>query len=558
MKHHITILMVLAAMLGSTTTARAYDFSAPATSNHTLYFNISDSTNHYVTLTNPDQNGNYIIGDLVVPATVQHGGASWTVRAVGHAAFLNCHGMTSCVLPETIVSIGRYNAFGQCHNMTSITLPASLKGIGQYAFYGCDGLQEVHYTGTAEQWCHIRFDNWNSNPLEQAHTLYIGGEPVVDLVLQEGLDTIRLWAFLGCDMRSVSIPRSVRFIENFAFQNCDSLTIVYYNCDSCSDDHGGNWGDPIISNCPNLTTLVFGDSVRNVPSNLLSGTPALATVVFPDVLETIGADAFFGCRQLRTVDFSHTALRSIGNSAFRQTGIVEVVLPRTCTLIGEQAFSDDTSMQRLVIRAESVSWGWHAFWHCNNLKNVRMYSAVPPTIAEAGNEIPGNVHLVVPCGTATTYATPDSYNWDHITDVEEMPSVSVSVGANDGGTATILQEPTCDDMTAIVEAVADSGYHFIAWSDGDTNVQRTISVDTTDIALTSYFIADNPVGIDVIDGADATTVRVVDRRIVVDGPALTVAVFDMMGRAVGPNEPLHAGVYIVKIGMTTTRKVLIY
>lgn len=553
------IPLIAAMLLFAAPTARAYDFSASATSGQTLYFNISDSANRYVVVTCPDQNGNYVSGDLVVPSTVPHDGQTWTVRAVGHAAFLNCTALTSCVLPETVVSIGRYNAFGQCHNMTSITLPTSLLSVGQYAFYGCDGLEEVHYNGTAEQWCHIKFDGWNSNPLEQAHTLIIGGEPVLDLVLQEGLDTIHTWAFLGCNMHSVSIPRSVRFIGYYAFQNCDSLTTLYYNCDSCSDDHGGNYGDPIIYNCQQLTTLVFGDSVRDIPSALLGGTPALASVIFPTVLETIGADAFFGCRQLRTVDFSHTALRSIGNSAFRQTAVEEVVLPRTCTHIGEQAFADDTAMQRLVIRADSVSWGWHAFWHCSNLKNVRMFSAVPPHIAEDGAEVPATVRLVVPCGAAATYASDtQGHHWNHITDVEEMPSASVEVAATEGGTASVLQEPTCDDMTALLEAIADSGYHFTHWSDGDTNAQRTLTVGTTDIALTAYFTADNPIGIDVIGGADATTVRVVDRRIVVDGPAQTVAVFDIMGRTINPNKPLHAGVYIVRIGMTTTRKVLIY
>ena len=147
---------------------------------------------------------------------------------------------------------------------------------------------------------------------------------------------------------------------------------------------------------------------------------------------------------------------------------------------------------------------------------------------------------------------------DHITDVEEMPSVSVEVAATEGGTASVLQEPTCDDMTALLEAIADSGYHFTHWSDGDTNAQRTLTVGTTDIMITAHFEADvPPVGIQGCE-TDSVTVRVNGRRIIVDGTTLPVTIYDIMGRTINPNKPLHAGVYIVRIGMTTTRKVLIY
>ena len=80
MKHRF-LLLAVATLLVANPTAQAYDFSAPATSSHTLYFNIIDSASHYVTLTYPDENSNYITGDLVVPATVQHGGQTWTVRS---------------------------------------------------------------------------------------------------------------------------------------------------------------------------------------------------------------------------------------------------------------------------------------------------------------------------------------------------------------------------------------------------------------------------------------------------------------------------------------------
>lgn len=558
MKHRF-LLLTLATLLAATPAARAYDFSAPATSNHILYFNIIDSANHYVALTYPNENSNYITGDLVVPATVQHDGQTWTVRSVGHAAFINCPGMTSCVLPETVIGIGRYNAFGSCHNMTSITLPASLKSIDQYAFYQCDALQEVHYTGTIEQWCKIKFINWNSNPLEKAHTLIINGDTVRDLVLPEGLDTIRYWAFKGCNLRSVSFPHSIRYISYHAFETCDSLTTVYFNADSTITN--GYAGEAIFVGCPMLTHFVFGDHLTRIPSFLVLGVTSIESIQLPANLRTIDDNAFANCHNLRHVDFVHTQLQSIGRNAFSATALESVVLPRSCTHIGASAFQCNDSLRYVCIMADSLYWGGGIFWRCPNIDTIRMFTSTPPHLSISfETEIPATTHLIVPCGAAATYAdnTLDLYNWYYITDVEEMPAVAVMVEATDGGSAHVLSSPTCDNLTAEIEAVADSGWHFTNWSDGDTNAHRTLAVGTDDIILTAHFSPDSPtVGIDIIDNPDEVRIIVNDRHVIVSGTTLPVNIYDIMGRREQKNSPLQPGVYIVRIG-TTTRKIIVF
>lgn len=587
MKHRF-LLLTLATLLAATPAARAYDFSAPATSNHILYFNIIDSANHYVALTYPNENSNYITGDLVVPATVQHDGQTWTVRSVGHAAFINCPGMTSCVLPETVIGIGRYNAFGSCHNMTSITLPASLKSIDQYAFYECDALQEVHFTGTAEQWCKINFINWNSNPLEQAHTLYIDGEPVRDLVLQEGLDTIRLWAFKGCNLRSVSIPHSIRYISYHAFENCDSLTTVYYNADSTVDN--GYEGEPIFVNCPRLSNFIFGDHITRISNSLCNGLQTLVTVQLPAALLTIDNYAFENCRSLRHVNFNHTQIESIGRGAFdgcssledadmsrtplvsigpdafQRSGIRYAILPRTCSSIGGGAFAHDTLLHYVCIMADSIGWGAHMYMFndCPRLDTVRLFCTVAPAIPSTEPSFNATTHFFVPCGSLQTYLN-HPYGWwsmiNNYTPIEEMPAATVLVDASEGGTASVLQEPTCDNLTAIIEAVADSGYHFTAWSDGDTNALRTLAVGADDIMLTALFASNtpnpDPESIDNID-IYGVTISVINRRITVSGTSLPVNIYDMMGRTAHLNTALLPGVYIVRIGTTTARKVIVF
>ena len=107
-----------------------------------------------------------------------------------------------------------------------------------------------------------------------------------------------------------------------------------------------------------------------------------------------------------------------------------------------------------------------------------------------------------------------------------------------------------------IRAIANEGYHFTHWNDGDTNAERTVVV-TSDTTFTAYFEADG--GTEGIGGIEAVNAKVYAEhgRIVVEGvEGETVSVFDVAGRQV-KNSDLHAGVYMVKIGSAPARKVVV-
>ena len=75
-------------------------------------------------------------GEFVIPESVEHEGAAYSVTSIGTAAFFRCSGLTSVTIPNSVTSIGD-KAFYKCLSLTSVTIPNSVTSIGREAFYGC-------------------------------------------------------------------------------------------------------------------------------------------------------------------------------------------------------------------------------------------------------------------------------------------------------------------------------------------------------------------------------------------------------------------------------------
>lgn len=168
---------------------------------------------------------------------------------IGKNAFDGCTGLTSITIGDSVTSIGDA-AFRNCINLNSITIGKSVSTIGQHAFYQCTSLTNV-YVSDLSTWCKIIFpDDFDSNPMNFAKNLYIGGQLLSGSIeLSSDITEIKDRVFYNCKhITRIVIPDSVTSIGKGAFLACTGLTSISFAGTKTqwgAVTRGSNWNEKV-------------------------------------------------------------------------------------------------------------------------------------------------------------------------------------------------------------------------------------------------------------------------------------------------------------------------
>ena len=108
----------------------AYDFSAVTTSNHTLFYLILSEEDKTVAVVPEldDESGRYTVeleGYLVIPATVEYNGITYTVKKLAKSVFQNCSNLNSITIEDGLLEI-EDDVFSGCSSSLGIFVPCHL------------------------------------------------------------------------------------------------------------------------------------------------------------------------------------------------------------------------------------------------------------------------------------------------------------------------------------------------------------------------------------------------------------------------------------------------
>ena len=442
-------------------------------------------------------------------------------QTVGGEAFMNCTGLTSVTLSNSVTNI-YVNAFKNCSNLASITIPASVNFIGSYAFQNCTGLTSIAFNADSctaglmifNGCTNIANITFGNNVRAIPDEFCRGWSSLTSVTLPDSLNTIGGSCFYECtNLTSISIPANVTSIGGHAFYGCTNLTATHY-----------------LGTLQQWIGITFGTKEANpiyYSQNFYLGDSLLSQAIIPEGVTNIPAFAFVGDTCLDYISIPST-VTSIGNYAFNGSGPSRYrFYPATPPTLGGY-FSLSSTYNTVLI----VPW-----LSLDNYKTATYYTSLASHIGTdscmlsvnvTNNTIGGTVallgsptltHLYPLFDTASIIITAaDHYslqvestgctelgwedntyrvylNWSNAypsVQVDFIPDTHhISAVANYAGCGTVTgTNDYAYGTTVQVSATAASGYYFVRWADGSTANPATFTCtgDTTVVAIFSPIV----------------------------------------------------------------------
>ena len=253
-------------------------------------------------------------------------GLTWTLDDAGHLTISGTGSMPvftsrstddwraykgdiqSATICEGVTDIGNYAFYG-CVSLTTVSIPSTVKKIGMDAFMMCEALEPFDIPGTVEEIGSFAF--YDCVLFE-------------DLTLQEGLKVIGANAFQNCmGIRSIYIPSTVEMIGNNAFEtqdtNLTSITVspasVHFMmvgpvlCDKAQTE--------ALYCLKNASGVTLPDTLKKIQNAAFRECDLLTHVTVPEGVTWIGTQAFAYCDGLLRVDLP-VSLVSLKDNVFHE------------------------------------------------------------------------------------------------------------------------------------------------------------------------------------------------------------------------------------------------
>ena len=387
------------------------------------------------------------------------------VTSIGIGAFSGCTSLKSVTIPDSVKTIGA-SAFYNCKNLESVTIPNGVTDIENYTFYGCTSLTLVTIPDSVTDIKVAAFRSCTSltsvtipDSVERmGDSVFWGCSKLQSVTIPKKVTSIGYDAFNGCaNLKSVTIPNGVTDIGNNAFYGCTGLTSVTI------PKSVTGIGEGIFDGCTKLSDVYYTgtktewgnvngkDSLNNATLHYHCGATADDNVYWAQVGGTLtisGIGNMMNYSNKNEVPWKNiitakieNGVKNIGDRTFRKCGLESIIIPKSVTEIGNNAFLWCDQLKLVTIPNSVKSIGFYAFSSCRSLTSVTM----PKDIETIDH------HAFSDCTSLTTIYMPMHY------DTASEAYKKLDVGT-DGipGTATKLYYIAGDEEGNITPVTIDS------------------------------------------------------------------------------------------------------
>lgn len=189
-------------------------------------------------------------------------------------------------------------------------------------------------------------------------------------------------------LTSVTIPNSVRTINNYAFDGCHSLTGVTIPNSVVAIGYAA------FNSCYSIQNVVIPNSVVNVA---------------PPQGQLVDHNGVFGnCSALTSCTLSANMTR-IPENMFRNSGLLSIDIPNSVTRIGSSAFYY-CNLSSINIPSGVTFIGDEAFARNSGMTSITIHATTPPTLGSKAFDYTNNCQIYVPCDSVKAYKSASGWS----------------------------------------------------------------------------------------------------------------------------------------------------
>ena len=330
--------------------------------------------------------------ELVIPDSIYVNNKEYKVTMIANEAFYNCTSLTSLIIGNNVNHIG-LRAFDGTYIYNQVA-------DGDFVYANCE------------------------NGLKWLLT-YKTTKPSGILNIPNDVVGIAYDAFYQCTDLSgeLKIPDSVKYINQQAFHWINSNYIDLYigdgveiigksafnNTTFCLKKMGANVRkieSSAFNQCKGRywnENLVFPDTLVEIGDNAFKDS-GIVNFVVPKNITKLGIGVFQSCAQLKSITF-HENITEIGKWCFSSCNALtgEITLPSKITYIGEQLFRGCTGITKITLGSNITSIDKEAFNGCSKLTTLVINTPTPPTIGMSAFFNAKITTVYVPAASVETY-----------------------------------------------------------------------------------------------------------------------------------------------------------
>ena len=297
------------------------------------------------------------------------------VTSIGSYAFDGCNALTSIAIPDGVTTISDCS-FRNCSSLETLSIGSGVKSIYNNAFINAGALTNITVSAANETFKSVD----NVLYTKDGKTLVLFKKGMTgEYTIPDGVETISPYAFQNCKLSKITIPGSVKTVSQYAFQNCPNLAEVVFEDREINDRTIDYYA---FANCPKLSSVDFGNSVKDIGESAFRET-ALTEIIFPENLETIGQYAFYNNKQLVSVTFAGSNLTRIGYEAFYNCdALTNLEINGNNAVIENYAFENCDKLKNVTLNGVATI-RYDAFAYCRALETVNMSNDVKTIESDA-------------------------------------------------------------------------------------------------------------------------------------------------------------------------------